>query len=47
MKVKYYLVTIDIEKASDSLEHTFLIRALSKKLWIRKNFYRMDKSIFE
>ena len=28
MKVKGYLVTIDIEKAFDSLHHTFLISAL-------------------
>ena len=30
MKVKGYLVTIDIEKAFDSLDHTFLISALEK-----------------
>ena len=29
-KVKGYLVTIDIEKAFDSLDHTFLISALEK-----------------
>ena len=30
MKVKGYLVTIDIEKAFDSLDHTFLIIVLEK-----------------
>ena len=30
MKVKGYLVTIDIKKAFDSLDHTFLISALEK-----------------
>ena len=30
MKVKGYLVTIDIEKAFDSIHHTFLISALEK-----------------
>ena len=30
MKVKAYLVTTDIEKAFDSLDHTFLISALEK-----------------
>ena len=30
MKVKGYLVTTDIEKAFDSLHHTFLIKALEK-----------------
>ena len=30
MKVKGYLVTTDIEKAFDSLDHTFLISALEK-----------------
>ena len=30
MKVKGYLVTIDIEKAFDSLNHTFLISVLEK-----------------
>ena len=30
MKVKGYLVTIDIEKAFDSLSHTFLISVLEK-----------------
>ena len=30
MKVKGYLVTIDIEKAFNSLDHTFLINALEK-----------------
>ena len=30
MKVKGYLVTIDIEKYFDSLDHTFLISALEK-----------------
>ena len=31
MKVKGYLVTTDIEKAFDSLDHTFLISALEKR----------------
>ena len=30
MKLKGYLVTTDIEKAFDSLDHTFLINALEK-----------------
>ena len=30
MKVKEYLVTIDTEKAFDSLDHTFLIGAVEK-----------------
>ena len=30
MKVKGYLVTIDTEKAFDSLDHTYLISALEK-----------------
>ena len=30
MKIKGYLVTIDIEKAFDSFDHTFLISALEK-----------------
>ena len=30
MKVKGYLVTIDIQKAFDSFDHTFLISALEK-----------------
>ena len=30
MKVKGYLVTVDIAKAFDSLNHTFLICALEK-----------------
>ena len=30
MKVKGYLVTIDSEKAFDSLDHSFLISALEK-----------------
>ena len=30
MKVKGYLVTIDIEKAFNSLDHTFLISGLEK-----------------
>ena len=30
MKVKGYLVTTDIEKAFNSLHHTFLISALEK-----------------
>ena len=29
-KLKGYLVTTDIEKAFDSLDHTFLINALEK-----------------
>ena len=40
---KEYLVITDIEKVFDSLHHTFLIW----KIWISKNFFRLDKNIFE
>ena len=46
MKVKGYLVIIDIEKAFDSLKHTFLISAL-EKLGFGKTFIDWMKIYFE
>ena len=33
LKIKSYLVTMDIEKAFDSLDHSFLISVLKKLGW--------------
>ena len=46
MKVKGYLVTNDIEKAFDSLDHTFLISA-HEKFWFGKTFVDWRKNIFK
>ena len=37
LKIKSYLVTMDIEKAFDSLDHSFLITVF-KKIWFVENF---------
>ena len=39
-----YLVTMDIEKAFDSLDHDFLLSAF-KKIWLWLKFHLLDKSI--
>ena len=46
MKVKGYLVTNDIEKAFDSLDHTFLISA-HEKFGSGKTFVDWRKNIFK
>ena len=40
-----FLVTMDVEKASDSLDHKFLISVLKKLNW--SNLYLVDRNNFE
>ena len=42
--IESYIVTMDIEKAFDSLDHTFLIQVL-KKYGFEKTFTRRDLTI--
>ena len=41
-----FLVTMDIEKAFDSLDHDFASSVL-RKFWIWQKFYHMDKNFIK
>ena len=45
-KLKGFLITMDIEKAFDSLDHNFLISTL-EKYGFGKNFYLMGNDLAE
>ena len=45
-KIEGFLVTMDIEKAFDSLHHKFLIYAL-EKIWFWQKFYNIGKDFIK
>lgn len=40
------IISIDIEKVFDEIQHLFMIKILNK-LWIEDNFFSLMKAIFK